>query len=214
MDGEAPGERAGPTRTNAEQSEKQYTKPRLVISARSPAMPSPTLTNHKLVDGEVMFDAYTEPDRPSVLDLLELNNQLCFSLYSAKRLFIRRHRRTLSALGLTQPQFLVLLVLWEWDRTKMRRPTMAALGERLELDSGTLTPLLKRLERRQLLTRIAPCVSKRERHIHLTEAGRALRERAAEVAIVLQRETPLPVAEVVELRDNINRLRTVLGEQE
>jgi DNA-binding MarR family transcriptional regulator len=150
----------------------------------------------------------------AIVDLLDLHDQLCFALCSAKRLIVKRQRRALNALGLTYPQYLVLLVLWEWDRSNMRRPTMVALGERLDLDSGTLTPLLRRLERCQLVTRTTWHRSRRERHIYLTAAGRTLRERAEQVAITMQRNTPLPIGEIAQLRDQINRLRAALEDKE
>lgn len=82
---------------------------------------------------------------PSEADLL-LENQLCFKLYAASRLVIRGYRPLLERLGLTYPQYLAMLVLWEWQARPPEQPTVKALGERLMLDSGTLTPLLKRLE--------------------------------------------------------------------
>jgi len=144
-------------------------------------------------------------------ELLELDDQLCFTLHAAARLVVRQYRLTLDELGLTHPQYLVLLVLWAWDRDKMPRPTVHALGERLELDSGTLTPLLKRLESRKLLTRTIPPHDRRKRYIHLTDAGRELRQRAQHVPISLLKKGPLPLREIVELRDRVNRLRNALA---
>jgi DNA-binding MarR family transcriptional regulator len=144
-------------------------------------------------------------------ELLELDNQLCFTLHAAARLVVRQYRLTLDELGLTHPQYLVLLVLWAWDRDKMPRPTVHALGERLELDSGTLTPLLKRLENRDLVTRTVPPHDRRERYIHLTSAGRELRERAQHVPVSLLKKGPLPLREITQLRDQVNRLRTALA---
>src|SRR5690606_23318521 len=77
---------------------------------------------------------------------LLLDNQLCFKLYAASRAVIRAYKPMLDELGLTYPQYLVMLVLWEWQATQPEQATVKALGERLMLDSGTLTPLLKRLE--------------------------------------------------------------------
>ena len=151
----------------------------------------------------------------SSTDLLELDNQLCFALHAAARLVVRQYRLSLDELGLTHPQYLVLLVLWAWDREQMPTPTVHALGERLDLDSGTLTPLLKRLESRQLVTRTIPQHDRRERYIHLTEAGRALRERAMHIPVSLLKKSPVPVSEIVQLRDQVNRLRAALaGEHE
>lgn len=86
-------------------------------------------------------------------DLLALDNQLCFALYAASRALMRTYRPLLEPLGLTYPQYLVMLVLWEWQRQPPAHPGVKALGERLQLDSGTLTPLLKRLEAQGLVRR-------------------------------------------------------------
>ena len=91
-------------------------------------------------------------------DDLLLDQQLCFKLYTASRLIIRRYRPMLEALGITYPQYLVLLVLWEWQRCPPVQCTVKALGQRLLLDSGTLTPLLKRLQSLGIQTRVAHCV--------------------------------------------------------
>ena len=77
---------------------------------------------------------------------LLLDNQLCFKLYATSRAVIRGYKPMLDQLGLTYPQYLVMLVLWEWHVSAPAQPTVKALGERLMLDSGTLTPLLKRLQ--------------------------------------------------------------------
>jgi DNA-binding MarR family transcriptional regulator len=86
-------------------------------------------------------------------ELLELDNQICFALHSTARQLVRAYRPALDALDLTHSQYLVMLVLWAWARDQEPKPTVKALGERLLLDSGTLTPLLKRLESRRLITR-------------------------------------------------------------
>ena len=158
-----------------------------------------------------MAETQSDYSNSGSTDLLELDNQLCFALHAAARLVVRQYRLTLEELGLTHPQYLVLLVLWAWDRDKMPRPTVHALGERLDLDSGTLTPLLKRLESRELITRTIPPHDRRERYIHLTEAGRELRARAQHIPVSLLKKGPLPVSEIVQLRDQVNRLRTALA---
>src|ERR1700753_3333429 len=98
-----------------------------------------------------MGDAHADFAGASGADLLELDNQLCFALHATARQIVRSYRPVLSELGLTHPQYLVLL--WCWAREREPRPTVKALGQRLALDSGTLTPLLKRLETRGLVTR-------------------------------------------------------------
>lgn len=110
-------------------------------------------------------------------DGLQLDNQLCFKLYAASRAVIRAYKPMLDQLGLTYPQYLAMLVLWEWQQQPPAQPTVKALGERLLLDSGTLTPLLKRLEAQGLLLRRRSASDEREMHLGLTAAGCALRER-------------------------------------
>ncbi len=115
------------------------------------------------------------PIPPLQADLL-LENQLCFKLYAASRAVTRAYRPMLEALGLTYPQYLVMLVLWEWQQRAPAQPTIKALGERLQLDSGTLTPLLKRLEQLGLVQRRRAAHDEREVHLLLTADGTTLRE--------------------------------------
>jgi DNA-binding MarR family transcriptional regulator len=105
---------------------------------------------------------------------LLLDNQLCFALYSASLAMTKLYKPLLDELGLTYPQYLVMLVLWEGDGLMV-----SELGQRLYLDSGTLTPLLKRLESAGLVSRMRAAEDERRVHIHLTAAGRTLRERLA-----------------------------------
>ncbi|MFS2124472.1 MarR family winged helix-turn-helix transcriptional regulator [Pseudomonas sp. Pseusp97] len=108
---------------------------------------------------------------------LQLDNQLCFRLYAVSRAVIRGYRPMLEALGLTYPQYLAMLVLWEWQAEPPQQPSVKALGERLMLDSGTLTPLLKRLEQLGLVRRRRAQHDEREVHLGLTLEGVALREK-------------------------------------
>ncbi|MFK8399038.1 MarR family winged helix-turn-helix transcriptional regulator [Pseudomonas sp. BGr12] len=108
---------------------------------------------------------------------LQLDNQLCFRLYAVSRAVIRGYRPMLDALGLTYPQYLAMLVLWEWQAEPLEQPSVKALGERLMLDSGTLTPLLKRLEQLGLVQRRRAQHDEREVHLGLTAEGVALREK-------------------------------------
>ncbi|EIM25931.1 MarR family winged helix-turn-helix transcriptional regulator [Microvirga lotononidis] len=107
---------------------------------------------------------------------LALDNQLCFAFYSVSHAFNRAYRKLLEPLGLTYPQYVVLLVLWEQDEL-----TVKEIGERLFLDSGTLTPLLKRLESAGHVRRTRDTKDERQVRIHLTESGRVLRGKAEEV---------------------------------
>jgi DNA-binding MarR family transcriptional regulator len=107
---------------------------------------------------------------------LKLDHQLCFALYSSSLAMTKMYKPLLDPLGLTYPQYLVMIVLWEGDGL-----TVSDLGARLSLDSGTLTPLLKRLELAGLLQRQRDSVDERRVLLHLTLAGRALKQRAAQV---------------------------------
>jgi len=111
------------------------------------------------------------------MDELKLDRQLCFKLYAASRQVVRAYKPMLDALQLTYPQYLVMLVLWEWDELAPSHPTVKALGERLLLDSGTLTPLLKRLQAAGLISRRRSDADERETHLCLSEQGRELRNR-------------------------------------
>lgn len=108
---------------------------------------------------------------------LALNRQLCFALYAASRAVTRAYQPMLRDLGITYPQYLVLLVLWERDRSE-EGTSVSALGQRLMLDSGTLTPLLKRLEQRGLVSRRRAPWDERVTVVAITGAGRALKPRA------------------------------------
>ena len=104
---------------------------------------------------------------------LSLDEQLCFPFYSISREITKRYRPLLEPLGLTYPQYLVMLVLWEEDQQSLK-----AVGERLHLDSGTLTPLLKKLEAAELVRRVRNKEDERHIEITLTAKGWALREQA------------------------------------
>ncbi len=109
-------------------------------------------------------------------NLLALDNQFCFALYSASHAVTRTYKPLLDRLGLTYPQYLVMLVLWEQDGILVKD-----IGARLFLDSGTLTPLLKRLEANGLVGRNRDRLDERQVRISLSQAGRALRERATAI---------------------------------
>ncbi len=119
------------------------------------------------------------PQRPAPTDRaewLKLDHQLCFALYSASLAMTKLYKPLLEPLGLTYPQYLVLLVLWEGDGL-----TVSQVGERLSLDSGTLTPLLKRLEAAGLVQRLRDTADERRVLLRLTAEGRALKRRALSV---------------------------------
>ncbi|MBR9870130.1 MAG: MarR family transcriptional regulator [Gammaproteobacteria bacterium] len=141
--------------------------------------------------------------------LLALDNQLCFALYAANRAVTARYRPLLKELGLTYPQYLVMLVLWQQDQNEPA-PKVSELGQRLRLDSGTLTPLLKRLEERALIKRTRGAEDERVVRVALTPAGRALRELAVSVPERLMCGLDVDPAQIVSLRDELRSLLEVL----
>lgn len=141
------------------------------------------------------------PAAPAAGDLLRLDNQLCFALYAASGLVTRAYRPLLEPLGLTYPQYLVMLALWEEAPR-----TVKALGQALDLDSGTLTPLLKRLEANGFVTRRRDAEDERKVQIDLTPAGVALREKAAAVPAALACQLHLPLEDIVGLRATLQDL--------
>ncbi|WP_424215249.1 MarR family winged helix-turn-helix transcriptional regulator [Streptomyces sp. BI20] len=137
---------------------------------------------------------------------LRLDEQICFSLHAATRAFNGLYRVLLKDLDLTYPQYLVMLVLWE-----ERGPVpVKRLGERLRLDSGTLSPLLKRLEAAGLVTRERSAADERSVEVGLTPAGRELRERALEVPRRIGAATDLDLAEIRDLQARLDRLTRAL----
>jgi len=113
------------------------------------------------------------PSAPPATDPLALENQFCFALYSASLAMTKTYKPFLDKLGLTYPQYLVMLVLWQQDDLLVK-----SIGEKLFLDSGTLTPLLKRLEASSLINRTRDEADERQVRITLTREGRALRKKA------------------------------------
>lgn len=134
--------------------------------------------------------------------LLALDSQLCFALYATSLAMTKLYKPLLEPLGLTYPQYLVMLVLWEGDGI-----TVSQIGERLALDSGTLTPLLKRLEAAALLQRLRDVTDERRVLLQLTSAGRALQQRAAKVPLAVARASGCRVEEVAGLVNRLQALR-------
>jgi DNA-binding MarR family transcriptional regulator len=137
---------------------------------------------------------------------LLLDNQLCFALYSASLAMTKLYKPLLDELGLTYPQYLAMLVLWESDGI-----SVSELGQRLYLDSGTLTPLLKRMESAGLISRIRAVEDERRVHISLTAAGRKLKARAAKVPGCVLAATQCSLPEVLQLSRQIRELRERLA---
>lgn len=134
-----------------------------------------------------------------------LNQQVCFALYSASRATTGLYRQILKDLGLTYPQYLAMLVLWDGDGLEVRD-----LGRELQLDTGTLSPLLKRLESLGLTQRRRMPEDERRVLIQLTEAGRGLQARALDVPARVAAATGLPESELIALRETLNRIATTL----
>jgi MarR family transcriptional regulator, organic hydroperoxide resistance regulator len=135
------------------------------------------------------------------VDPLALDRQVCFALAAASRTVIGLYRPVLEPLGLTHPQYLVMLALWE------RSPrTVRNIGEALALEPATLSPLLKRLESAGLLTRMRKIDDERSLDVELTPAGRALRARAEAVPARIVERLGMPVAELEATRDALTRL--------
>lgn len=133
------------------------------------------------------------PENPLLLD-----EQICFALYNASRALTARYRELLEPLGLTYPQYLVLLVLWQTDVV-----TVSHLGERLHLDSGTLSPLLRRLEAAGLVTRVRAPEDERSVRVSLTEEGSSLRRLAENIPERVCAATGLQLGELQLLRDEV-----------
>lgn len=136
---------------------------------------------------------------------LDLDDFLCFAVYSAGLAFNRAYRTPLERLGLTFPQYLVMVALWSEDDVAVGR-----IGERLSLDTNTLTPLLKRLEAQGLIERRRAVEDERRVQISLTEAGRALRAHAEDVVRCIAAATGLAPDELQRLNREIRTLRTAL----
>ena len=137
-----------------------------------------------------------DPDSPLCLD-----NQVCFALYSASRALTNVYRPLLAELGLTYPQYLAMLVLWERGAV-----TVKNLGAALRLDSGTLSPLLKRLREAGLITKVRSDDDERSVRVAPTPAGAELKQRARHVPEAMRCSTGMDTGELLELRSTLERL--------
>ncbi len=138
---------------------------------------------------------------------LDLDNQLCFALYAATHAVTRSYRSKLDNVGITYPQYLVLLVLWENDRQ-----TVKELALRLKLDSGTLTPLIKRIETAGLLTRARGIQDERVVYVSLTAEGKALEKSVAKIQKEVVCQTGLTTDEFFTLRDSLYKLTSSMSD--
>lgn len=141
----------------------------------------------------------------SETETIPLNKRLCFAVYSASHAFTRAYRQLLEPIGLTYPQYLVMLVLWERDGIRVKE-----IGAQLYLDSGTLTPLLKRLESLGLVRRVRDASDERQVGILLTALGRDLETRAAGIPSTLACMTQTDLAELDTLTASIASVRDKL----
>jgi len=136
---------------------------------------------------------------------LRLDKQLCFALYGAAHAFTRAYKPLLTPLGLTYPQYVVMMALWEEDDLSVK-----TLGERVGLDSGTLSPLLKRLEQIGYVARRRDVADERVVFITLTAAGLQLKDRALEVFQSIGSQIGCDIGEIERLRESLKRLKTQL----
>jgi MarR family transcriptional regulator, organic hydroperoxide resistance regulator len=143
---------------------------------------------------------------PTPDQLLRLDNQICFAVYSASHAFNRVYKPLLDRLGLTYPQYLVMLVLWERDGVPVKE-----IGERLHLDSGTLTPLLKRLQQAGLVKRTRSSADERQVLIGLTAQGNGLKDKARAVPPQVLAASQCSVAELTAVKNEIVALRDRLN---
>lgn len=137
---------------------------------------------------------------------LSLDNQLCFAIYAASRALTGLYRELLADMELTYPQYLVMLVLWEHATMPVKE-----LGAALRLDSGTLSPLLRRMEERGLLRRTRSAEDERVVLVALTEEGAALRERALDIPARVLRGTGIPSDKAKELRGLLDQITESAG---
>ncbi len=140
--------------------------------------------------------------KPSSDQALQLDKQLCFALYSASHAMSKAYKPHLDALGLTYPQYVAMLVLWERDGL-----TVSEIGERLYLDSGTLTPLLKRLESAGYISRLRDAADERRVLIQLTAAGRKLKARAVPIPGCMLEAAQCSLNELTALTRQVQQLR-------
>ena len=145
----------------------------------------------------------------TVPDGLRLENQLCFPLYACAKEVVRRYREPLEPLGLTYTQYIVMMILWEYGSM-----TEGELGKIIHLESGTLTPLLKRLEKQGFIIRSRLESNERKLSIELTDKGLELRQQAEAVPCAMRNSIPLEEGELLQLRVLLNKAMTRMHETE
>ncbi|MFP7478852.1 MarR family winged helix-turn-helix transcriptional regulator [Terribacillus saccharophilus] len=137
-----------------------------------------------------------------------LEDHLCFSLYASSRAILRMYQPLLKKLDITYPQYLVLQALWEAEKQ-----TIKQLGETLDLDTGTLTPLLKRMEAKQLISRQRSKEDERVVHVTLTDQGEALKQEAACIPLALVSSSGMSSEEIDQLNRLVKKLTTNLQQR-
>ena len=142
----------------------------------------------------------TNVDTENKYELIRLENQICFPLYACAKEVVRQYREPLEALGLTYTQYVVMMALWEFGGMSEKE-----LGEKVFLDSGTLAPLLKRLEKQGYLTRVRLEEDERVLIISLTKEGRALKEKAVSVPGAMKGCIDLSDGELLELKQLLDK---------
>ena len=141
-----------------------------------------------------------EKTTQNTYDCIRLGNQVCFPLYACAKEVVRQYRKPLEELGLTYTQYVVMMVLWEFGGM-----TEGELGKKVHLDSGTLAPLLKRLEKQGYLQRIRPEHNERKLFLSLTEQGEALKEKAKAVPAAMQGCIPLEREDLMLLKSLLDQ---------
>jgi DNA-binding MarR family transcriptional regulator len=139
-------------------------------------------------------------------EVLKLENQLCFALYACSREITKLYKPILAELGITYTQYISLLVLWEKDNI-----TVKTLGEKLHLDSGTLTPLLKKLECMNLVKRIRDTVDERNVYVTLTSEGLDLKKKALKIPNIILCSTGLSIQSADLIKEDVNSLLLCLA---
>lgn len=142
------------------------------------------------------------------INTIRLGNQLCFPLYACAKEVIRQYRKPLERLGLTYTQYVVMMVLWDFGGM-----TEGELGRKVYLDSGTLAPLLKRLEKQGYIQRIRPENNERKPFLSLTEQGEALKERAKAVPAAMQGCIPLKQEELMQLKSLLDQALIAMNKE-
>ncbi len=145
----------------------------------------------------------------SKYDGIRLNNQLCFPLYACAKEIVRQYRKPLEKLNLTYTQYVVMMVLWEHGSM-----TEGELGKKVHLDSGTLAPLLKRLEKQGYINRVRPDNNERKLILSLTETGNALKDKAVEVPDTMRGCINLPDEELLQLKQLLDKALSQMGREQ